>query len=367
MEFVLERVLPDDRLAHKCIFRLNVLDTSARLAYDVGAGESVQFVDGDGELVAVVIRNACKDRRIVEFVDHSIAGAIRTRRNARKEDRGHISQMGLSAGSRSNSKLGWVRNIERQKQNTSLHEQVDYDTSSSFAVLWSLARSLLPATIIEDFDKFIESLGPDIRMDGNGKMGVDASGKGAYHIKIKETDYEFHNSELAPPCGVVAENYCRYVHFENQPHKWAVSLTTSQSFDDSVSAVDAGGHFFISAYGIRIQAAPNTLIAWRPRDWHGTSLFHISPNPDSREQKFYQRGLCIVTGGRVVGCIKKWRAGKLSDQQLSEVGLDLEDKHPVGMEKEGNELDDLTKRLQAVPLRRSPRLVGKPKKSFVGC
>lgn len=128
-----------------------------------------------------------------------------------KEDHGHISQMGLSAGSRSNPSLGWVRNIEREKKNVNFHQEVNYDASSSFAILWSLVRSLLPETIIRDFELFIETLGPDLRMDGDQTMGASSAGQGCYCIQIEDAEFKFYNSELAPPCGVVAKNYCRSV------------------------------------------------------------------------------------------------------------------------------------------------------------
>ncbi|XP_006457687.1 hypothetical protein AGABI2DRAFT_45050, partial [Agaricus bisporus var. bisporus H97] len=157
----------------------------------------------------------------------------------------------------------------------------NYDASSSFAILWSLARSLLPPAIIEDFNYFIQSLGPNLHMDGNGTMAANTPGKGLYHIDTGDFNFKFVGAELAPPCGVMTENYCRYIHFESQPHTWAVSLTTLRSFDPAISTLSAGGHFYISAYGIRIQSAPGTLIAWRPKDWHGTSLFHLNPDVHS--------------------------------------------------------------------------------------
>jgi hypothetical protein len=104
-----------------------------------------------------------------------------------------------------------VHNIECQRSNTALHEQVDYNASSSFAILWSLVHALLPDVIFDNFNDFIQSLGPDVRMDGNGALDSDATGKGTYHIKFGNLDFVFHGAELAPPCGVMAKNYCRQV------------------------------------------------------------------------------------------------------------------------------------------------------------
>ncbi|KAF7770914.1 hypothetical protein Agabi119p4_6888 [Agaricus bisporus var. burnettii] len=367
MAFVLEHELPDSRIPRKFIFRLDKSTDFLGLACDLGPCDEAQFVDENGDLVAVVIRNACKDSRIVDFVDKTVKKVVQSRRNVRKEDRGHISQMGLSAGSRSNPSLGWVRNIERQKKNINFHQEVNYDASSSFAVLWSLVRALLPNVILHDFETFIANLGPDLRMDGNHTMDASLLGRGSYHIQMQDANFKFQNAELAPPCGVVAENYCRYIHFEKQPHTWAVSLTTSRQFDPAVSSLDAGGHFFISAYGIRIQSAPNTLIAWRPSDWHGTSLFHISPDSASPRQQYFQRGLCIVTGMRIVDAVKKWRAGQIKDEELDKIEERMDDGHDTQDESGGAEIDNFIEALQSAPLRRSARLANKPRKDFSDC
>lgn len=118
--------------------------------------------------------------------------------------------MGLSAGSLSQSVLGWVRNIRKEKKNFAKHALINYEASSVYAVLWGLARSLLPEEIIADFDNFAEKIGLDLRMDGDKTMETDAKGRGTYTITLDEdTAFEYHHAQLAPPAGVMAENYCR--------------------------------------------------------------------------------------------------------------------------------------------------------------
>lgn len=120
--------------------------------------------------------------------------------------------MGLSAGSLSHSLLGWVRNIRRDKKNTSRHQQINTNVSSAFAVLWNLVRALLLPKIVKDFDAWLENIGLKYHMDGDRTMGT-GGGLGKYHIKLGEGKpwYEFNNAHLAPPAGVMAENYCRCV------------------------------------------------------------------------------------------------------------------------------------------------------------
>jgi hypothetical protein len=107
------------------------------------------------------------------------------------------------------------------------------------------------------------------------------------------------------------------IHHEVQPHKFAISLTTSRSHDFA-----GGGHFFMAKYGIRIRAAANTLVVWKPRDDHGTSLQNFSPpavkggnNPDPN---FFQRGLAFVTSARLPGVWRRYQKAQLSQEGAAE-------------------------------------------------
>lgn len=120
-----------------------------------------------------------------------------------------MSQMGLSAGSRSGGTLDWVKNVSSRKSEVGKHNAIDYRASSSFAALWQLSQALLPDEIIIDFASFLEQMGSDARMDGHGSMNLGTDGRGEFSIDIGSTSYTFHGAELAPPAGVMAANYCR--------------------------------------------------------------------------------------------------------------------------------------------------------------
>ncbi|EKM74235.1 hypothetical protein AGABI1DRAFT_48372 [Agaricus bisporus var. burnettii JB137-S8] len=290
----------------------------SKLSYDVNEDESIILEDGDGPFL-VVIRNACKRLDVVSFVDDIIKEVVDSRTNIRKEDPGHMSQMGWSAGSRSSGILDWVRNVRRQKTSIAQHCEMNYRASSAFAVLWSLSRTLLPEFVLDDLKEFMLEIGNGMRMDGNGMMKCDSKGRGQYMITIQGVDYVFSGAmaELAPPAGVVAENYCRYIHKEKQPHEWAISLTTSRTFDSAYASEQAGGHFYVASHGVRVQAKENTLISWRPKDWHGTSLLLVDPMNKNKE--YHQRGLSFVTSSRLPSAIEAHKAGLLSDAQLESV------------------------------------------------
>lgn len=86
----------------------------------------------------------------------------------------------------------------------------------------------------------------------------------------------------------------------NQPHKFATNWTISRTFD-----IHQGGHFFNSDYGMRIIGASDSLVAWDPSHFHGTSLQAYSPASDMVSE-FYHLGLVIITPNRIPGLWKKY-------------------------------------------------------------
>jgi len=100
------------------------------------------------------------------------------------------------------------------------------------------------------------------------------------------------------------------IHHEDQPHKWSISWTTERTQED-----DIGGAFYVAQYGIRISGAKNTLIAWQPNHFHGTSLQLFSPldvNPEC-----CQRGLAIITPKRLPHVWRKYKQNEITCQEAT--------------------------------------------------
>ncbi|KAF8809194.1 hypothetical protein BYT27DRAFT_7284279 [Phlegmacium glaucopus] len=232
------------------------------------------------------------------------------RKSIRLEDPGVLVQIGYSAGSRSSPSFDWVKNLLSKKHSPEEKVAMDVKESSAFALMWNMIRSRLPQEILDDFNKFTTSTNIR-RMDANGHM-ADEKGQTFYSASIGEDQFDFHDAELAPPSGVFGKNYSRAIHYEHQPHHFAVSFTVSRSHDHS-----AGGHFYMSRYGIRIASAPNTLIAWIPSEPHGTSLQNFSPGDSDPD--FFQRGLAFVTSSRLPSIWAKYQKARLSHAEALEV------------------------------------------------
>jgi hypothetical protein len=112
----------------------------------------------------------------------------------------------------------------------------------------------------------------------------------------------------APLPLLISESANSAIHFENQPHKFVIVLTVSRSHNKA-----AGGHFYMSKYGIRIAAAPNTLVVWTPSDPHGTSLQNFAPGDQGVH--FFQRGLAFVTSACLPSIWATYQRAQLSRAQ----------------------------------------------------
>ncbi|TFK60762.1 hypothetical protein BDN72DRAFT_778991, partial [Pluteus cervinus] len=248
-----------------------------------------------GKIIAIVIYNFCKSDPTVQWVMRCLERGVHFKKSVRLEDPGSLVLMGYTAGARSRPYFYWARNVRSKKFDTEM-DQFNHESSSVFALFWNLCRAHLPDEIISGIQNFLDTGIP--RMDAGGAMATGhAPGTGHYTVQpTPDVSFTFHEAQLAPPTGVFACNYSRAVHYENQPHDYSISWTLARSDPPT-----AGGNFFISQYGIRVEQAPNTVVVWMPKQPHGTSLQHL--DPFDKEPPFLQTGLAFVTSPRI---LKVW-------------------------------------------------------------
>ena len=110
--------------------------------------------------------------------------------------------------------------------------------------------------------------------------------------------YEFHNTGLALPQGNFAKNYARFCHNESNGINYCFAWTTSRQ-----NEVHEGGEFFIADYAIKVGPSADTLVVWKGKDYHGTTLPHC--DPQHLNAGFHQVGLSITISGRVKKLFEK--------------------------------------------------------------
>jgi len=98
-----------------------------------------------------------------------------------------------------------VKNIQSKKVHPDSIKDLDYKTSSAFALFWNMAKAHIDDDIIADFTKIFDEIGI-FRMDANTRL---PPGTGVYTVEVEGIPIEFHNVELAPPQGMLAINYAR--------------------------------------------------------------------------------------------------------------------------------------------------------------
>lgn len=114
-----------------------------------------------------------------------------------------------------------------------------------------------------------------------------------------------------------------HTHYECQPHVYSISWCTSRIIDQPASPKDNGGHFYIASHGIRIQAAANSLVIWKPQLWHGTTLNYQNPR-NTLTTQFSTRGIAFVTSPRLPKAWRLYREKKISLEEAEQMLLEHE-------------------------------------------
>ena len=183
------------------------------------------------------------------------------KKSVRLEDSGTIALEGYSAGSRSMPMFGWVKNLKTKVNATTFQDQ-KYRASSLFALLWNMSVKVLPLKIGNDIKQFLND-NPMFRMDA----GSEGKSEMRFSLQLGNHEMVFFGKELAPPSGVLGQNYSRHIHVEKAPHKYAISWNNQRTLTD-----DYGGNFYFADYGIRVASSAYMLFVHGPADAHGTGL-----------------------------------------------------------------------------------------------
>jgi hypothetical protein len=167
-------------------------------------------------------------------------------------------------------------------------QEYDFECSSAYGLLWSMARTRLPREIIGDLKRFVDKTGDVAKftMDANRSTtfwGMSLPTPFTSHDSEKTAFFQFSETEMSPPQGIMALNYARFSHNEQNAHKWCIAWNTHRSGSKH------GGNFFVADYGLRVENSTDMVFAWQGEILHGTSL-PDSP-PDELESNFLQRGL----------------------------------------------------------------------------
>ncbi|KAI9699288.1 MAG: hypothetical protein M1836_002898 [Candelina mexicana] len=305
--------LDDVRTARKGLHNLDF----KQLQYVVELDESVRLLDVDsGELIAEIRRAFVPDTGVLTSINSMAERNLGLRRNVRRDDPGSIVQTGYTAGSKDLRSFVWARSLITRLTEEEIRE-LNYTTSSAYALFWNMVRNSVPETLIEDFNGVIRQSGMP-RMDSNLKGRKPDL---RYKVETGGRVFEFTYGELAPPCGVCGGNYSRqgtqsshrtsnvdslvrYTHNEKNATKNILSLTTHRSLPS-----DAGGNFYSSSYAFLVRSQANTLVTHRVADFHGTTLAQVTPG----EKNLYQTGISILIQGRLPAAWKEYQKGKSPD------------------------------------------------------
>jgi hypothetical protein len=125
------------------------------------------------------------------------------------DDPGTLALVGFSAGARSHPSFGWARNIvassfEDKEEMPDTIEELNQDTCAAYALFWNMCQSWLPAEITDEIDDFTVNSGLP-PMNPEVQEGHD----GDYSFTVDGPTVNFSGVRLAPPSGLIANNYAR--------------------------------------------------------------------------------------------------------------------------------------------------------------
>ena len=169
--------------------------------------------------------------------------------------------IGYSAGSRNNKQFYWAKNLSSKKFTQEKIHKLDFESSSVFALFWNMAKTHFPDAIIKDTTDFFTSIGA-CGMDADS--GAKAT-KGIYGLEVDGLNIEFHGVDLAPPMGVFASNYAKWVCLQYGKNKLIVyfpDLSTTNTSPTTMLSLgrQAGG---LIKDTVAIFTSPNMGFAFR--------------------------------------------------------------------------------------------------------
>lgn len=88
---------------------------------------------------------------------------------------------------------------------------------------------------------------------------------------------------------------------------------------------NGGANFFMGSHAVKVEAAADTFIIWKPTAWHGTSLLHQDPN----DTMMFQAGPVILNP---LGVARLWA-------NVQEKNISLEEARKKILELESEESD----------------------------
>lgn len=250
-----------------------VLDKS-RLQYTIPQDESVIFRDADTkEIFLIVLRNFVPDEELRQDFVRTCRQILEVRRDDRREDPGQLVHFGYTCGSRHRPDVQLATNCKRISPER--HRELNNETQGMAAIGWNMLRSRVPQEIIDDYNDTVVSIGCP-RMD----MGKTGDAKFAYRVGGAALTFNAAGEglELPPPSGLSAVNYARFTHRENNGNRWFVAVTCLAAADPRI-----GGNFYNASYGVMMLAASNTVTAFQPTHYHGTTLYEIELDPWPRD------------------------------------------------------------------------------------
>ncbi|KAH6893796.1 hypothetical protein BKA70DRAFT_1118610 [Coprinopsis sp. MPI-PUGE-AT-0042] len=257
--------------------------------------------DETDDIVLSVVRNFSNSPAMLSWVKGVVTEAVASRRSVRREDSGQLVQIGWTAGARNKPIFGYARNLLRKVADIC---RVDQQNATASAYMWRRVQLMHPPVVGEDISEFYREHNVPMLDD---KWPASARTRGPVTYPASAQPITIQEAEFGPGCVIISENYTRVVHREPQPHDWGVFWTTLRQGSNP-----RGNHFYLASYGVCVRSAEDTSVAWRPSDYHTSSMGNwdlpASFKRNLSDPTMRQQGIAFVTSTRIPAVYRKWAA-----------------------------------------------------------
>ncbi|KAH6908719.1 hypothetical protein BKA70DRAFT_1426611 [Coprinopsis sp. MPI-PUGE-AT-0042] len=257
--------------------------------------------DETDDVVLSVVRNFSNSPAMLSWVKGVVSEAVASRRSVRREDSGQLVQIGWSGRARNKPIFSYARNLLRKVADIC---KVVQQNAIASAYMWRRVQLMHPPVVGADISEFFHSHNIPM-LDDQWPESARTHGPVMYPASAEPITIQ--EAEFGPGCVIMSENYTRIVHREAHPTEYGVFWTTLREGSNP-----RGNHFYLASYGVCVRSAEDTSVAWRPSDYHTSSIGNwdlpASFKRNLSDPTMRQQGIAFVASNRIATVYRRWAA-----------------------------------------------------------
>ncbi|KAI0121950.1 hypothetical protein F4814DRAFT_457819 [Daldinia grandis] len=251
------------------------LDCS-HLKYIVPQEESVIIRDiNTRETVLIVLRDSIPDEDLQKKMIGVCRELVKSHQYNKSEYPGMFCHIGYTCGSQKDPQIRLAASCVKLNEHDKINGETELNNKAQgmAGMMWNLMKSQFPPQIVTHYNNTVRGNDfPPIDIMKNDETFTCEVGDEGAMASTGEGELR-----LFPPSGMTSVYYARHTHTEANGNSWIIACTVN-----APDSTTNGSDVYLASYGIMVLPATNTVSAWHPWDYHGTSLHKREPDPEDR-------------------------------------------------------------------------------------